>query len=100
MMQTSAFLAHFAARFLGSLLKKSTTHQPTLLAVPASVTTLAHGSSDAAEHKAESIKTATASRPVRVLHLPETTGAGRIRICGRMADVCAELDRMAALEVA
>ncbi|WP_255419314.1 hypothetical protein [Limnohabitans sp. T6-5] len=27
-----------------------------------------------------------------------TTGAGRMVISGRMADVCAELDRLAALE--
>lgn len=43
-------------------------------------------------------------RPLRVLrvvdagHAPST--AGRMVICGRMADVCAELDRLAALEAA
>ena len=43
-------------------------------------------------------------RPVRVLRVIDTpqsaTSAGRMRISGRMADVCAELDRMAALESA
>lgn len=45
-----------------------------------------------------------ASRPLRVLrvldpdHAPAT--AGRMVISGRMADVCAELDRMAAHEAA
>ncbi|WP_295954281.1 hypothetical protein [Rhodoferax sp.] len=41
-------------------------------------------------------------RPVRVLRVIDTpqsaASAGRMRISGRMADVCAELDRMAALE--
>lgn len=47
---------------------------------------------------------ACASRPVRVLrvldpdHAPAS--AGRMVISGRMADVCAELDRMAAHEAA
>jgi hypothetical protein len=45
------------------------------------------------------------SRPLRVLRVMEApplnnTSAGRIRISGRMADVCAELDRLAALEAA
>ena len=45
-----------------------------------------------------------AGRPLRVLrvvdaeHAPST--AGRMVICGRMADVCAELERLAALEAA
>jgi hypothetical protein len=43
-------------------------------------------------------------RPLRVLRVVETsraaTGAGRMVISGRMADVCAELDRLAALEAA
>ncbi|MEO6852566.1 MAG: hypothetical protein ABI410_16815 [Rhodoferax sp.] len=45
-----------------------------------------------------------ARRPVRVLRVIDTpqaaASAGRMRISGRMADVCAELDRMAALESA
>ncbi|WP_367846823.1 hypothetical protein [Rhodoferax sp. WC2427] len=47
---------------------------------------------------------ATPRRPVRVLRVIDTpqsaASAGRMRISGRMADVCAELDRMAALESA
>jgi len=43
-------------------------------------------------------------RPVRVVRVMEAcaapSGAGRIVISGRMADVCAELDRLAALEAA
>ncbi|MBP8148516.1 MAG: hypothetical protein KAY21_02240 [Limnohabitans sp.] len=42
--------------------------------------------------------------PLRVLRVAEagqrTAGAGRMVISGRMADVCAELDRLAALEAA
>lgn len=42
------------------------------------------------------------SRPVRVLHVVEAgqspTQSGHLRISGRMADVCAELDRLAARE--
>ncbi len=45
---------------------------------------------------------AATRRPVRVLRVietpPTTASAGRMRISGRMADVCAELDRLAALE--
>ncbi|MES2975232.1 MAG: hypothetical protein V4757_16575 [Pseudomonadota bacterium] len=43
-----------------------------------------------------------ASRPLRVLRVIEANhapaSAGRMVISGRMADVCAELDRLAALE--
>lgn len=42
------------------------------------------------------------SRPVRVLQVMESgqnpSQSGRLRISGRMADVCAELDRLAARE--
>jgi hypothetical protein len=41
-------------------------------------------------------------RPLRVLRVMDAqqSGMGRMRISGRMADVCAELDRLAALEAA
>ena len=43
-----------------------------------------------------------AARPLRVLRIVEPgsahAGAGRMVISGRMADVCAELDRLAAAE--
>jgi hypothetical protein len=42
------------------------------------------------------------NRPLRVLRVVDTghasTTAGRMVISGRMADVCAELDRLAAME--
>ena len=45
---------------------------------------------------------AKAARPVRVLRVVESNAApasaGRMVISGRMADVCAELDRLAASE--
>lgn len=37
-------------------------------------------------------------RSTRVLRRASDTGTGRLVIAGRMADVCAELDRMAASE--
>jgi len=37
-------------------------------------------------------------RTAKVLHSISTPGAGRLVIAGRMADVCAELDRMVACE--
>ena len=44
------------------------------------------------------------SRPLRIVRIVEPSraaaDAGRIRISGRMADVCAELDRLAAQEAA
>jgi hypothetical protein len=44
------------------------------------------------------------ARPLRVLRVLDDgqprAGAGRMVISGRMADVCAELDRLAALEAA
>ena len=48
---------------------------------------------------------APAARPLRVVrvldHSPRAgRGSGRVVISGRMADVCAELDRLAALEAA
>ncbi|WP_396435063.1 hypothetical protein [Limnohabitans sp.] len=61
----------------------------------------------------QSLKTATPSQrlraaptspALRVLRVTESDqrvkGAGRMLISGRMADVCAELDRLAALETA
>jgi hypothetical protein len=43
-------------------------------------------------------------RPLRVVRVVEASrpaaGAGRMFISGRMADVCAELDRLAAMEAA
>ena len=38
------------------------------------------------------------TRPARVLRRVSDAGTGKLVIAGRMADVCAELDRMAALE--
>jgi hypothetical protein len=44
---------------------------------------------------------ANRARVVRVVRVAESTaGAGRMVITGRLADVCAELDRLAALEAA
>lgn len=47
---------------------------------------------------------ASAAKPLRVLRVMEPnqqrTCVGRMRISGRMADVCAELDRLAAREAA
>ncbi|HJS02745.1 MAG TPA: hypothetical protein VJ832_04670 [Variovorax sp.] len=44
------------------------------------------------------------ARPLRVVRMvdaqPNGPGTGRVVISGRMADVCAELDRLAALEAA
>jgi hypothetical protein len=46
----------------------------------------------------------TARRPLRVVRVVEASrapsGAGRMFISGRMADVCAELERLPALEAA
>lgn len=41
---------------------------------------------------------APAGRTVRVLHRADATGPCRLVISGRMADVCAELERLAARE--
>lgn len=46
-----------------------------------------------------------AARPLRVVRVQDSQradriGTGRVVISGRMADVCAELDRLAALEAA
>lgn len=38
-------------------------------------------------------------RPTRVLQRVSDSGTGHLVIAGRMADVCAELDRMAASEM-
>jgi len=48
------------------------------------------------------VRTGTTIPPLRVLRVTESDqrikGAGRMVISGRMADVCAELDRLAAIE--
>ena len=57
---------------------------------------------EAPQAKAKS--TAVLQKPVRVVQIfdlqQSSSNAGRIVISGRMADVCAELDRLAALEAA
>jgi len=52
--------------------------------------------------RAAPVAAVTARRPLRVVRLVErsqpASSAGRMVISGRMADVCAELDRLADLE--
>lgn len=49
-----------------------------------------------------SVRSVTAHRPLRVVRILDTgqasSGSGRMLISGRLADVCAELDRLAARE--
>jgi hypothetical protein len=57
-----------------------------------------------ASRAAPSGRSETLRRPLRVVRVVEASrapaGAGRMFISGRMADVCAELERLAALEAA
>jgi hypothetical protein len=77
------------------------THPVNEMLVPANscIGTL-HGPALSAQPCASSC--AVTRRPVRVLQVMETgqssAQVGRMRISGRMADVCAELDRLAAHE--
>jgi hypothetical protein len=76
--------------FARAIARRFTAAQPTQLATPAA----------AASRRMER---ACASRPLRVVRVVEGTAspsAGRMVISGRMADVCAELERLAALEAA
>jgi hypothetical protein len=67
------------------------------------------GTHDSSAHTRAAAAHATAPRscvrrPLRVVRVldacPAHSGAGRMVISGRMADVCAELDRLAELEAA
>lgn len=53
-------------------------------------------------HRRSPVMNAASARPLRVLRVLEPqqprAAAGRMVISGRMADVCAELDRLAAAE--
>ena len=69
----------------------------------------AQGSAQGGAHTRAATAHATAPRscvrrPLRVVRVleacPAHSGAGRMVISGRMADVCAELDRLAELEAA
>ncbi|MBK8070960.1 MAG: hypothetical protein IPK34_02610 [Ramlibacter sp.] len=57
-----------------------------------------------AQHPSRPTRPVRAARPLRVLRVRDTGSrrcqAGRLVISGRMADVCAELDRLAAAEAA
>jgi hypothetical protein len=57
-----------------------------------------------ASHAIGALRTSSPQKPLRVLRVLEAgqkpSQMGRIRITGRMADVCAELDRLAAFETA
>ena len=61
-------------------------------------------SSCAARVNAPAASRSSAPRPLRVVRTIDAKqsdrGTGRVVISGRMADVCAELDRLAALEAA
>ena len=60
-----------------------------------------HAPATAAERPARSA--ARPSRPLRVMRVAEAgqpRASGRVLLSGRMEDVCAELDRLAALEAA
>ncbi len=63
---------------------------------------LLHRGPAVARHWAGPTRTAACQRPLRVLRVVEgrcgTAEAGRMVISGRMADVCAELDRLAESE--
>jgi hypothetical protein len=54
--------------------------------------------------RATTAKPASTARPLRVVRVLDAqrteSGAGRVVLSGRIADVCAELDRLAALEAA
>ena len=104
-MQTPVFLAHVATRLFGALNKRnpSRTHlnktKPALTEAMAPIQT-AHIALAHIPCALYQTRIQTTNKPLRIVHLPEKTGIGRIRISGRMADVCAELDRLAALETA
>lgn len=67
---------------------RTTTKHPVI-----NIDTISSSKTEASRHKPV--------RVVQVFDLQHThTGIGRIVISGRMADVCAELDRLAALEAA
>jgi hypothetical protein len=83
----------------GKSLLVDTHRQPSELSVN-SVTNISR--CNKANRSAASIS--TARRPVRIIRVLEATQApaqaGRMVMSGRMADVCAELDRLAARETA
>lgn len=68
------------------------------------VWTTRHATCSAAATRATSPVPPSTAPALRVLRVTESghrvNGAGRMVISGRMADVCAELDRLAALEAA
>ena len=69
---------------------------------PRGTTCASHANMAAARPACPVHAQAAPQRPLRVLRVVDTQQAtastGRMRISGRMADVCAELDRLAALE--
>jgi hypothetical protein len=66
---------------------------------PNTLQTISNGSSDITDQSRLRLH-----KPVQVIQVPDTHSTpkniGRIVISGRMADVCAELDRLVALEMA
>ncbi len=98
-MPAPAIVIQLASRIKGALRPKKTTRQPlrTLPSlsgprvIPYVAPPLIHAQRSTAN---------TANKPLRIVHVSEGAGIGRLRISGRMEDVCAELDRLAALEAA
>ncbi|MEI8168305.1 MAG: hypothetical protein WCG50_01435 [Rhodoferax sp.] len=61
-------------------------------------------SANTQRHEHQTLTGASFNRPLRVVRILEAdhipSNVGRMKISGRMADVCAELDRLAARETA
>ncbi|SDM40100.1 hypothetical protein SAMN05428957_105203 [Oryzisolibacter propanilivorax] len=74
-------------------------HAPNLAAIVASVAGAVQAAQVQQPHGVPSARPATpprsAARPLRVILRQQDDGACRLVISGRMADVCAELDRLA-----
>ncbi|MBN9409336.1 MAG: hypothetical protein J0H69_09325 [Burkholderiales bacterium] len=83
-----------AGRTLGGNDKNASANDA-LMSRPAATRGPAHGSSLSAPRRP-----AQPHRPLRVVRVidPKARDAGRLVISGRMADVCAELDRLAEIE--
>ena len=90
--QLAARLARAPARSL----------QPALARIPKAPTAACAGGRARASWRQAARTPLPARRPVRVVRVVEAcnvpASAGRMVISGRMADVCAELDRLAAIE--
>lgn len=99
-MHTPAIVIDLASRIKATLRTKRSTRPPLRLQSVQSTIVMQKACINTTPEIEKITVQTVPHKPLRIVHVSEGVGQGRMRISGRMDDVCAELDRLAALEAA